>query len=228
MYTIIFLQRETEEKARQPETKPSAIANTRHIARLRDAKRSRTRNPEPTHGARDRPKQSQRRAVHDHMSVESFGRLGAPALTLLGNLADQAVQAGGPGLSRAASSRGRSGSLTLPFAWATRPCVGRMRTSQRVPLAGLRCAVSPGLRLRLSRPVSRPCVGLGCLVRLRFALHSLAGYNYRFTERDGRKGPPAGNKAKCNCTNTQRSKATRRKAKPNQKPQTHTRGERQA
>jgi hypothetical protein len=35
------------------------------------------------------------------MSVESFGRLGAPALTLLGDLADQAVQAGGPGLSRA-------------------------------------------------------------------------------------------------------------------------------
>jgi hypothetical protein len=36
------------------------------------------------------------------MSVESFGRLGAPALTLLGDLADQAVQAGGPGLSWAA------------------------------------------------------------------------------------------------------------------------------
>jgi hypothetical protein len=36
------------------------------------------------------------------MSVESFGRLGAPALTLLGDLAAQAVQAGGPGLSRAA------------------------------------------------------------------------------------------------------------------------------
>jgi hypothetical protein len=35
------------------------------------------------------------------MSVESFGRLGAPALTLLEDLADQAVQAGGPGLSRA-------------------------------------------------------------------------------------------------------------------------------
>jgi hypothetical protein len=33
------------------------------------------------------------------MSVESFGRLGAPALTLLGDLADHAVQAGGPGLS---------------------------------------------------------------------------------------------------------------------------------
>jgi hypothetical protein len=56
------LQRETEEKARQPETKLSAIAQTRHIARLRDAKRSRTRNPKPTHGARDRPKQPQQRA----------------------------------------------------------------------------------------------------------------------------------------------------------------------
>jgi hypothetical protein len=49
-----------------------------------------------------------------------------------------------------------------------------------------------------------------------------------FTERDGRKGPPAGNKAECNRTNTPHSKATRHKAKPNQKPQTHTRGERQA
>jgi hypothetical protein len=36
------------------------------------------------------------------MSVECFVRLGAPALTLLGDLADQAVQAAGPGLSRAA------------------------------------------------------------------------------------------------------------------------------
>jgi hypothetical protein len=34
------------------------------------------------------------------ISIESFGRL--EALTLLGDLADQAVQAGGPGLSRAA------------------------------------------------------------------------------------------------------------------------------
>jgi hypothetical protein len=58
----IDLQRETEEKARQPETKLSAIAQTRHIAGLRDAKRSRTRNPKPTHGARDRPKQPQPRA----------------------------------------------------------------------------------------------------------------------------------------------------------------------
>jgi hypothetical protein len=36
------------------------------------------------------------------MSVESFPRLGAPALKLHGDLADQAVQAGGSGLSRAA------------------------------------------------------------------------------------------------------------------------------
>jgi hypothetical protein len=56
------LQRETEEKARQPETKLSANAQTRHIAGLRDAKRSRTRSPKPSHGARDRPKQPQPRA----------------------------------------------------------------------------------------------------------------------------------------------------------------------
>jgi hypothetical protein len=64
----------------------------------------------------------------------------------------------------------------LPFAGATRPCVGRARTSRRVPLAGLLCAVSPGPRPRLFRPVSRPVCGLGCgcLVRLRFASRSLA------------------------------------------------------
>jgi hypothetical protein len=33
---------------------------------------------------------------------------------------------------------------------------------------------------------------------------------YRFTERDGRKGPPAGNKARCNRTNTTHSKVTQR------------------
>jgi hypothetical protein len=59
---FIDLQRETEEKARQPETKLSANAQTRHIAGLRDAKRSRTRSPKPTHGARDKPKQPQPRA----------------------------------------------------------------------------------------------------------------------------------------------------------------------
>jgi hypothetical protein len=42
-----------------------------------------------------------------------------------------------------------------------------------------------------------------------------------FTERDGRKGPPAGNKAKCNCTNTQHSRATQSEAEP-ETPNPHT------
>jgi hypothetical protein len=58
-------------------------------------------------------------------------------------------------------SRGRFGSLALPFAVATRPCVGRARTSRRVPPAGLRCAGSPSPRLRLFRPVSCPVCGFG-------------------------------------------------------------------
>jgi hypothetical protein len=48
------------------------------------------------------------------------------------------------------------------------------------------------------------------------------------TERDGRKGPPAGNKAKCNRTNTPQSKAPQLKSKPTQTPQSHRRGARQA
>jgi hypothetical protein len=47
------------------------------------------------------------------MSVESFGHLGVPALTLLGDLADQAVQAGGPGLSRAAFISGALQELSV-------------------------------------------------------------------------------------------------------------------
>jgi hypothetical protein len=52
--------------------------------------------------------------------------------------------------------------------------------------------------------------------------------DYRFTEGDGRKGPPAGNKAGCNRTNTPHSMSMQRKAKSNQTPQTHTRSARQA
>jgi hypothetical protein len=56
---------------------------------------------------------------------------------------------------------------------------------------------------------------------------SLHGKCYRVSYRDGRKGPPAGNKARCNCTNKPQSKATQRKAKPNQTPTTqHTAGAR--
>jgi hypothetical protein len=47
------------------------------------------------------------------MSVESFGRLEAPALTLLGELADQAMQAGGPGLSQAAFISGALWELSV-------------------------------------------------------------------------------------------------------------------
>jgi hypothetical protein len=65
----IDLQRETEEKARQPETKLGAIAQTRHTARLCNAKRSRTRHPKPTHGARDRPKQPQPRTGQDRATT---------------------------------------------------------------------------------------------------------------------------------------------------------------
>jgi hypothetical protein len=43
-------------------------------------------------------------------------------------------------------------------------------------------------------------------------------YYDKCTERDGRKGPPAGDKARCNRTNSPHSKATQRKAKPNQHP----------
>jgi hypothetical protein len=47
------------------------------------------------------------------MMVESFGRLETLALTLFGDLADQAVQAGGPGLSRAAFISGALRELSL-------------------------------------------------------------------------------------------------------------------
>jgi hypothetical protein len=64
----ILLHRETEEKARQPETKLGAIAHTRHKARLRNAKRSRTKNPKLTHRAQNRPKTPQSRAGQDRAS----------------------------------------------------------------------------------------------------------------------------------------------------------------
>jgi hypothetical protein len=51
------------------------------------------------------------------MSVDSFGRLGAPALTLLGNLADQAVKAGGPALSWVAFISGALQELSVALCW---------------------------------------------------------------------------------------------------------------
>jgi hypothetical protein len=43
-HDLYCLQKEMEEKARQPETKLGAIAHTRREARLRNAKQSRTKN----------------------------------------------------------------------------------------------------------------------------------------------------------------------------------------
>jgi hypothetical protein len=80
-------------------------------------------------------------------SVESFGRLEAPALTLLRSLADHAVQAAGPGLSQDAfisralrvlgvalcrenASLGRSGLYALT------------RASGRALLRGLSCPLA--------------------------------------------------------------------------------------
>jgi hypothetical protein len=50
------------------DTGVGAITQTRHTARLRNAKRSRIRHPKPTHGARDRPKPAQPRAGRDRAS----------------------------------------------------------------------------------------------------------------------------------------------------------------
>jgi hypothetical protein len=51
------------------------------------------------------------------LSVESLGRLGEPDVSLLGSLADAAVQAGGPGLSHLVSSWGLFGSSACPLPW---------------------------------------------------------------------------------------------------------------
>jgi hypothetical protein len=68
LYVTIDSPRETEKKARQPKIKLGAIARTRRTARLRNAKRSRTRNLKPTHRARDRPEQPQPRTGRDRAS----------------------------------------------------------------------------------------------------------------------------------------------------------------
>jgi hypothetical protein len=99
------------------------------------------------------------------VSVESYGRLGAPALTLLGDLADQAVQAGEPGLSRAATGELRE---------LTCVSVGRAGTSRLGPLAGPRCAVLLALGQGGLYLFCALCVGFGFLDRLRFVLRSLA------------------------------------------------------
>jgi hypothetical protein len=78
------------------------------------------------------------------MSVESLERFGAPALTLLRGLADQAVQAGRPGLSRDAFILGALQELGVTLC-RSNASLGRSglynltRVSGRAPLRGLSC-----------------------------------------------------------------------------------------
>jgi hypothetical protein len=113
---LLLSHRETEEKARQQETKLGASAQTRHMARLRNAKRSHTKHPKPIHGARARPflyKYCIKMHIITYNNIDlgipahrrlssalpfvpcplsSFGRFGAPAVSLLGSLADSMMQ----------------------------------------------------------------------------------------------------------------------------------------
>jgi hypothetical protein len=78
------------------------------------------------------------------LSVESFGRLGAPALSLPHSLVDHAKQAGDPGLSRDAfiseALRELGVALCRSDASLGRPGLYALaRVSSRAPLRGLSC-----------------------------------------------------------------------------------------
>jgi hypothetical protein len=82
------------------------------------------RTPEFAAAARDASKGRTYRQVSSAlpfvlMSVESFGRLGSPALTLHGDLTDRRVQAGRPGLSRAAFISGALRELSVALCRGT-------------------------------------------------------------------------------------------------------------
>jgi hypothetical protein len=120
------------------------------------------RTPGFAAAARDAFKLCAYRQVSSTLPFVPMSVLRAPcarALTLLGDLAEGPVQADGPGLCQAAFISGRSGNSALPLARATRPYVGGARTSRREPLAGPRCVVLPGPRVRWFRPVLRPVCG---------------------------------------------------------------------
>jgi hypothetical protein len=78
------------------------------------------------------------------LTVESFGNLGAPALSLLRSLADQAVKSGGPGLSRVAFISGALRELGVALCRGN-ASLGRSslyaltRVSGRASLRGLSC-----------------------------------------------------------------------------------------
>jgi hypothetical protein len=89
------------------------------------------------------------------MSVESFGRLGTPPLTLFEDLADQAVQAGGPGLSRDAFITGALRELSAALcrgqaSLCLSGACGSTQPSGNTPICGLaRPSAEPLFRLQM-------------------------------------------------------------------------------
>jgi hypothetical protein len=102
------------------------------------------------------------------LSVESFRHLGGPARSLLRSLADQAGQAGGPGLSRDAFISGALWELSVALACAaaTRPLARPACTPSLGCLAWPHCAASLVPRLPVVRSPQLTCVGgsRACLV----------------------------------------------------------------
>jgi hypothetical protein len=87
------------------------------------------------------------------LSVELFGRLGAPALSLLRSLADHECKLGALASLGTPSSRRRSRSSASPCAAATHPWAGPACTPSLGRSAGPRCATSPVPRPRWSEVV---------------------------------------------------------------------------
>jgi hypothetical protein len=105
------------------------------------------------------------------VSVESFGCLGALALTQLGDLADQAVQAGAPCLSQAAFI---SGALRVALCWGN---ASLCRSGANVATLAAGRTPMRGLARLLAEVVEvffAPRVWVLGLVQLRLALRSLA------------------------------------------------------
>jgi hypothetical protein len=155
----ILLLRETEEKARQPETKQGAIAHTWHKARLRNARRSRSSNPKPTNGAQNRPQPPQSRAGQDRTSGSGqrlASRHTRPTDTgthcpLYMNMTERSVLLHPP---------------LVVYVVYIFPVLASF--------VGQFCPPFVGSASLVFRPVSRPVCGFGVLVWLRFALRSLA------------------------------------------------------
>jgi hypothetical protein len=80
------------------------------------------------------------------LCARSIGSLGAPALTLLGDLADQAVLAGGPGLSRAAFISGALRELSVAL------CLGNASLCRSCAYVATQAAGRAPMRLAQPSP----------------------------------------------------------------------------